>query len=1215
MALMNEDDDTLDTGESAGPSAVADTAGYISRSAKNPYTKDLSDLLKKYLQQTDRQATDKERLLNEARERILKRSMGPEDSEVAFRIAAALGKPTRTGHFSEGLANVSEATAGILGERRKARQELEDLDLKYRMAGLDVKSEGMKTKIEALSTLARSVPKERVPEIMAMQEILDDPNATEAAKKTAKARIDYLTTRGGQKVGEIDQLIAKINDPNTPPAAKRMYQARYNKLVHIPPSGTETTASKPQSPQGKIAADEGLTPGTTEYNTRVKDLVKQGQNKLSPTELKMQDELKDKIVAGKEVILTLNKALQLNPVAYEGSTAGAREVAGRLVPLVRSSEAQTATAELENLILSNALSQLKVIFGAAPTEGERKILVDLQGSINKPLKTRETIWKNAQKAASRRLEDNQKRLQDLTTGASARRASEEPDGMADGGPVKKKGSKAQKKSDLPPLPPIDPTEEDLKAYRAEVKDYDNRQYWFNRGRNSADEATFNKTLDEFTYAMPFDLPVHLDENSMFQIPMTNMEQIEARQKGRYYADGGPVKMREGGEFSAANIGRSVGLGLGFGFGDEAVARVRAKMEGRPYEDVLREERESYKRFSEKYPLTALGTELVSGAVPTVAAMFIPGTQAASVVGGARMAQAAQKFGSVLPKFMTGQAGKLAGVGGVTGAVSGAGTATEGERGTGAVTGGLTGAVAGPVVAKGVDLGVRGGKALKNVFSPSGQTVEDRATMKVLEAMSRDEMTPADVRAKMIADQKMGVKPMMMDVTPSTKTLGEAVVTLPGKGRKILGTPLEERLEQGRDVVGQRTSQTLAKGQDFTATEDSLVGRLRANANNMYDKAYAHGSVDDTRLLTVLEDDTFKDAFKEAQRIANKEARAAELRGEDPSKFKLNDIYNLDDQGNMVSVGKIPDVRTLDYIKRGIDALIDKGYQGKGMAKAEANALKDLRKAFVGVIDENVPEYAAARAKYAGDMEVLDALRLGKDEYLTPKMLPEQARKLVSGMSDAEKDALRIGAAQSIMTKIMDAPQQINAAQRVIGAPATRKRLEALFDNPAEYQVFEAALKREAELFRNAQEVIRNSRTANKKEAIDDLKRSTNILDVAGEAVNVASGTPGNVVGRVLKYLQARSSLDEKTAAEVANMLKSGTPSEIDSVLTRLEKSAGEFTRQQERTANRMKAISGAVGTAGPEEGPVPPAPPPEPVIPEEDDETKIQRILQENRNG
>jgi hypothetical protein len=159
-------------------------------------------------------------------------------------------------------------------------------------------------------------------------------------------------------------------------------------------------------------------------------------------------------------------------------------------------------------------------------------------------------------------------------------------------------------------------------------------------------------------------------------------------------------------------------------------------------------------------------------------------------------------------------------------------------------------------------------------------------------------------------------------------------------------------------------------------------------------------------LKVLEDDTFKKAFKEAQAIASKEARAAELRGEDPSRFMLKDIYDLDEAGNMVTVGKIPDVRTLDYVKRGIDALIDKGYRGEGMSKAEANALKDLKRAYVEVIDQNVPEYAAARAKYAGDIEVLDALRLGRTDYLSPKMLPNEAKKLVDGMSDAERDALR-----------------------------------------------------------------------------------------------------------------------------------------------------------------------------------------------------------------
>jgi hypothetical protein len=282
-----------------------------------------------------------------------------------------------------------------------------------------------------------------------------------------------------------------------------------------------------------------------------------------------------------------------------------------------------------------------------------------------------------------------------------------------------------------------------------------------------------------------------------------------------------------------------------------------------------------------------------------------------------------------------------------------------------------------------------------------------------------------------------------------------------------------------------------------------------------------------------------------------------------------------------------------------------------MSSAEANALKQLRNVYVGAIDEatggvNSP-YLKARQEYAGDMEVLDALRLGRTDYLSPKTLPAEAKKVVDAMSDAERDALRAGVAQSLLTKVMDAPQQINAAQRIIGAPATRKRLEALFQDPNEYKVFEAAMQRESELFRNAQNTIRNSRTANRQEALADLKSGSGIFDIAGEAVDVAVGSPGSVIGRVLKYLQARTTLDEKSAGEIATMLKSGSQQEVDDVLKRLESSSAKFIEGREKSASRLKTISGTVGAAAP----VTPKPP-APVEAEREDETdekKIQRIM------
>jgi hypothetical protein len=1233
MALLEDDEQDVGSldANSQDQTSGAQTFGYTSsRGAANPYTGQLQTLLTKYLEQTEKSATDKQVLLDKARERLMARSAGPDQAEVAFRVAAALGKPTRTGSFGESLGNLAETASGALSERRKANQELEDLNLKYQLASADTKTEGQKAQIGALSALSRATPRDRLTEIEKLQEVVDDPKAGDSAKKNAQARITYLTTRPtpAAKTNEIDQLLEKINDPSVPDDTKAVYKQRLNKLNHVPPDakGTneidellakindpsvsaankavykqrlnklnyipseakaERDSDKPSSPAGKIAKDEGLTPGTPAYIARVKALTGEGKGmNLSATEQKELFEAEDSVNASKNVILNLSRAKELNNKAYSGFAAGARRTIARNIPGVEDSEGVTATTELETLVGQNMLDQLKATFGGAPSDAEGRVLRELQGSLSMSPKEREAVWDRAIALAARRLKTNQTKMESIRKGAYGKIT---PEANADGGFIghyEDGGMVARY--------------EDGGAKKPEEKStLDKTLKWLeSQGISPSDIAAMGRR------SLPIGAALYSGE-----LNKNEDEELKKRWKGNY-ADGGMVAHYEdGGEYSLANFGRAVGQGLGLGFGDEAVARVRAKMENRPYEDVVKEEREAYQKFQEKHPFAALGTELVSGAIPTIGMAMIPGAGTpGAVMGASRMGMAAKSLAQYMPKFMTGSMGRAAGAGATTGAIAGAGSETEGNRTSGALSGGATGAVLGPTVAKGAQLIGQGAVAVKNALRPSPGAVEQRATNKVLEAMSRDDLDAKGLTDKLNADINLGVKSTIMDASPSLSSLGEAVVTRAGPGRKILGQGLNDRLEGGREAAASRALKDIGKGVDYVAQEDTLMGKLRANANTLYDQAYAHGSVDDTRILKVLEDDTFKKAFKEAQAISGKEARAAELRGEDASRFKLQDIYSQDKDGNLVSVGKIPDVRTLDYIKRGIDALIDKGYRGEGMSKAEANALKDLKKAYVQVIDENVPEYAAARAKYAGDMEVLDALRLGRTDYLSPKMLPNEAKKVVDAMSDGERDALRAGVAQSLLTKIMDAPQQINAAQRIIGAPATRKRLEALFQDPNEYKVFEAAMQRESELFRNAQDIVRGSRTANKTEALRDLKASNGIFDIAGEAVDLATGSPGSVVGRVLKYLQASTTLDEKSAGEIATMLKSGTLQEMQDTLNRLEAGSAKFIKDKNTSARRLKTVSGTVGAAAPTTRMVPDEQeaPPE----DEDDDAKLQRLLE-----
>lgn len=116
--------------------------------------------------------------------------------------------------------------------------------------------------------------------------------------------------------------------------------------------------------------------------------------------------------AGQNVITALDRALEINDTAWDGPTADISSSAWALF----GNEDATTTQELKNLVTANALESLKATFGAAPTEGERKILLEVQGSIGQPRAVREAIFKSAKAAAERRLQFNQERARSLRSG-------------------------------------------------------------------------------------------------------------------------------------------------------------------------------------------------------------------------------------------------------------------------------------------------------------------------------------------------------------------------------------------------------------------------------------------------------------------------------------------------------------------------------------------------------------------------------------------------------------------------------------------------------------------------------------------------------------------------------------------------------------------------------------------------------------------------------
>ncbi len=133
---------------------------------------------------------------------------------------------------------------------------------------------------------------------------------------------------------------------------------------------------------------------------------------LDATSRKEIFESDEGIQAGQNVIKSLDEALTLNDKAYAGPTAGTRGY----VTSLWGNDSGEATENLQNVVLGQVLDNLKATFGAAPTEGERQILIDLQGSVNKAAPVRKGIFERAKAAAQRRIDFNREKAQGLRTG-------------------------------------------------------------------------------------------------------------------------------------------------------------------------------------------------------------------------------------------------------------------------------------------------------------------------------------------------------------------------------------------------------------------------------------------------------------------------------------------------------------------------------------------------------------------------------------------------------------------------------------------------------------------------------------------------------------------------------------------------------------------------------------------------------------------------------
>lgn len=612
---------------------------------------------------------------------------------------------------------------------------------------------------------------------------------------------------------------------------------------------------------------------------------------------------------------------------------------------------------------------------------------------------------------------------------------------------------------------------------------------------------------------------------------------------------------------------ALGQGLGMGWGDEAEAWLRSKLGQGNYDDLVGQIRSEQAMYSKENPFISGASEFAGGVLPGVAMMMVPGGQAAGA--------------SQLGKSGLWALAKLSGLGAATGAVSGAGSADERDRLSGAVSG----ATLGGIIGAGAPIALRSagaaGRWLRERIAPSEKLIERRAAEKMTKAMQQEQMTPQQIERALAADAGMSVPSVVANVNPALVDLAETVAQRTGAGARKVERTLQEQKLGSRERTHQQVQKGLKPG-NFYEDEQRLVSELRKKAKTVYDDAYAVGEVNDPKLMGILDLPELKSAYDTARKIANADASAAKARGEDPSKYLLKEVYSMsvDPVTKVISaeLKTLPDVRTLDYMKKALDAQIQAGYRSDNAATlANASAMKDIRNELRDRLKDIVPEYKKALSEYRGDMEVIDAMRAGMKDF--GKMDHEQVIKLVGGMSQAEKDAFRTGVSRDLYSKIMDPSGNFNSAQRIIGSPETQAKLQPLFDSPGQFDLFKTALQREAQLFGQANQILGGSQTGKRMQMRQEFESGSGVGDAIAGAVT--GGFWGGLTGLVSRSIRSANMTDE-VAGKLSTMLMSKDPHEVAAVVKLLEQHAAEAAPKAFRAgATERGVVTGTTSTIWP----------------------------------
>jgi hypothetical protein len=410
-------------------------------------------------------------------------------------------------------------------------------------------------------------------------------------------------------------------------------------------------------------------------------------------------------------------------------------------------------------------------------------------------------------------------------------------------------------------------------------------------------------------------------------------------------------------------------------------------------------------------------------------------------------------------------------------------------------------------------GTAGAKLLEQTFRVLGGGVElakrklkdtpqDEVRRAIAKAAKADGLD-ADEALKMLDD--LGPNATLMDLGANFRSEAFRAKAGYGEGKAKIGGFLDERQAGARARVLAAAEEAVGeKAGRLSTTTAQLEEEMRTQAQPFYDMAYDKPFyMDDHKgLQSFLEKPSVAKAYRKARSTVKDELGPESL----------------------------SPVMRLDHTARNLfDMAMD--------AKPGSNSRRQkhaLRRELSGLLEEAVPDLAAARQIWGKGAEQKNAGEFGQDIFKTKHT---QIADELEFMTDAEKVFYRRGALEAIEDKLGSVGRNRDASSALdkYGSDNAEKQIRAAFDNP---EPLLKQMKAEHEMAKTRNEVSGNSKTTERNttlETIDDA------MDMTQVGASVASG--GNFITQAVAVLRgikqlATPQMSQEAVAQMADVMVS-----------------------------------------------------------------------------